>query len=407
MPVEPVQPPASWQAYRDLLDLADRPRAWSHVGHWAIDVLSGELGEQWPQTAAAAEARDRQTLPLVGALTSLGWRTLALAEAIEWAARLRLLANAHGAADLRRDLARDVTAGRILHTGLQLETAGLAACMGWDIQLEPLLPGAARPADVIIAAPGARLVIETRVLTEAPADRTTRQWTDQAVDRLTMLAAVHRTWLEGDLGDALDEHTVRELERRIPTEALGARAGLRPELAVGSARVRLVRQEDATERLVAPGPSGDLWPRMVGVMTDKASQMAESGAEWLRLIPYNHLFLLTHWAQRPLEEKLSTLSDEIRSSLAGLMRGGVVVSSGLGHYGGHVTEDTIRNEHGVTLRRGIQPLRARETLIIPFGDPADETIDAWQQLFDAEARWLPWVLDEFGLPDLAEIFPPA
>lgn len=144
-----------------------------------------------------------------------------------------------------------------------------------------------------------------------------RQWTDRAVDRLTMLAAAHRTWLEGDLGDPLDEQTVRELERRIPIEALAARTGLRPRLTVGSADVQLVRQEDASERLTAPGPSSNLWPRMASAIAEKAARMADSGAEWLRLIPYNHFFLLTHWPQLPLGEKLNKLADEVRSSLSG------------------------------------------------------------------------------------------
>jgi len=394
----------SWQTYRDLLDRAARPLAWSQVAHWAIDVLSEELGDEWPRMAGAVEEKNQQTLPLAGALKALGWDTLALIEAVEWAARLRLIGTADGAADLRRDLARDVTAGRILHTDLQLQTAGLATCCGWEVQLEPRLPGAERPADLLIATPEAQLVVETRVLTEAPADRAEREWIDQAVDRLTMLAAVHRTWLEGNLGDPLDEQTVRELERRIPVEALGARAGLRPTLTVGSARVRLVRQEDATERLTGPGPSSNLWPRMAGAIADKASRMAESGAEWLRLIPYNHFFLLTHWAQLPLAEKLNKLAYEVRSSLAGRLPSGVIVSSGAG-LAGDVTEETIREAGGIAMRRGVTPLRARETLIMPITVESRDTIDAWEALLDTEAKWLPWVLDRFGLPDLAQILP--
>lgn len=123
----------SWQTYRELLDRAGRHLAWSQVAHWAIDVLSEELGDQWPKTAAAAEEKDRQTLPLVVALKALGWHTLALTETVEWAARLRLTGKTQGAADLRRDLAPDVTAGRILHTDLQLQTAGLASCCAWDV----------------------------------------------------------------------------------------------------------------------------------------------------------------------------------------------------------------------------------------------------------------------------------
>src|SRR5579884_4237658 len=130
--IEPWNAAPSWQNYRDLLDRAGRHSAWSQVAHWAIDVLSEELGDEWPQAAATAEEKVQQTLPLVGALKEMVWRTLALTEAVEWAARLRLIGKASGAADLRRDLTRDVTAGRILHTDLQLQTAGLAAYLGWD-----------------------------------------------------------------------------------------------------------------------------------------------------------------------------------------------------------------------------------------------------------------------------------
>lgn len=397
----------SWQTYRDLLDRAARHPAWSQVAHWAIDVLSEELGEQWPEKATAAEERNQTTLPLVGALKALGWHTLALIEAVEWAARFRLIVKAPGAADLRRDLARDVSPGRILHSELQLQTAGLAAYCGWEVQLEPRLPGAERPADLLIAAPEAQLTVEARVLTEASADRAERQWTDRAVDRLTMLAAAHRTWLEGDLGDPLDEQTVRELERRIPVEALAARTGLRPRLTVGSADVQLVRQEDASERLTAPGPSSNLWPRMASAIAEKAARMADSGAEWLRLIPYNHFFLLTHWAQLPLAEKLNKLADEVRSSLSGCIPAGIVISSGAALHAGDVVEETIREVGGIAMRRRVMPLRARETLIIPLTEQSKGTIDAWEALLDAEATWLPWVLDRFGLPNVAQILPPV
>jgi hypothetical protein len=107
---------------------------------------------------------------------------------------------------------------------------------------------------------------------------------------------------------------------------------------------------------------------MASAIADKAARMEESGAEWLRLIPYNHFFLLTHWAQLPLAEKLNRLAYEVRSSLAGRLPSGVVVSSGAGLYSDDVTEETIREADGITMRRRVRPLRARETLIIPITD---------------------------------------
>ena len=393
----------SWQLYRDLLDRAQRPAAWSEVAHWALDVLAEELGDAWPQKAAQAERRDREPLPLVAGLWRLGSHTLALAETVEWALRLRLLARARGFADLRRDLVRDVTAGRILHTSLQLEVAGLATRYGWDVQFEPALPGTSRPADLLIVHPRRRMVVETRVLTEAREERARRTWIDGVVHRLTILAAAHRTWLEGELTESLDDATVRELERWIPVEALAARAGLKPELRAGAANVRLVKQKESTGQLIAPGPSSNLWPRLASAIADKAGRMSESGAEWLRLIPYNHFFLLTRWAQYTMTDKLDTLTQEIRTSLGDQTPGGIIFSSGASLHGGDVHEETVRTPQGVALRRGLKPLRARETIIIPLRGDSTEEIEAWVSLADAETDWLPWALAEAGLPALDRI----
>jgi hypothetical protein len=62
---------------------------------------------------------------------------------------------------------------------------------------------------------------------------------------------------------------------------------------------------------------------------------------------------------------------------------------------------------GMAMRRRVMPLRARETLIIPITQASWGTIGAWEALLDSEARWLPWVLDKFGLPNLAQILPPV
>ncbi|MGC9222198.1 MAG: hypothetical protein ACP5H2_12820, partial [Solirubrobacteraceae bacterium] len=122
---------------------------------------------------------------------------------------------------------------------------------------------------------------------------------------------------------------------------------------------------------------------------------------------YNNFFLLTDWAQLPLAEKLEKLASEIRSSLAGNRPAGVVVSSGAGLYAGEVAEETVRTSSGTAIRRPVRPLRARETLIMPISDESRDATDRWEALLDMEVGWLPWVLDKFELPELAEILPPA
>jgi hypothetical protein len=146
---------------------------------------------------------------------------------------------------------------------------------------------------------------------------------------------------------------------------------------------------------------------MAAAIAGKATQMAESGAGWLRLIPYNNFFLLTDWAQLPLAEKLEKLASTVRSSLAGRLPSGVVVSSGAGLYAGEVAEETIRTSSGIAIRRPVRPLRARESLIMPISDQSRDATGTWEALLNTEVAWLPWVLDKFELPRLADILPPA
>lgn len=401
----------SWQTYRDLLSASGRGQAWSRAGLWAVDVLAERLDERWPAVALKRSQRDQCALPLRISLVLLSHDVLALADVVEWAARLQLIDGVPGSADARRPLASDVTEARIRHTDLQLQLAGAAARLGWSFRLEPLVTGARRPADLEISTDRGPLVIEAFALGEADYDRRRRDFLDRALHRLQSRATAHRVWLEGDLGEILDEATVRELERRIPVEALAARAGHKPEIRVGSASVRLVRIEDDRARLSARGRRRDLWPRMGSEIIEKAvKQMSGSGARWLRLVPHNFLFLETAWAQLQLADKLGALANNLSrltytgdSGAADTHPAGVVISSGAGLAHSTVKEETVQSQSGVALRRAISPHRARETFIIPLEPSAWEVAGAWQALADTEADWLPWALARFGLPDLDAI----
>jgi len=113
--------------------------------------------------------------------------------------------------------------------------------------------------------------------------------------------------------------------------------------------------------------------------------------------------LLTRWAQYPLIDKLNTLAAGIRSSLGDHSPRGIVVSSSVSLHGGDVRDETVRTPQGVAVRRGVNPLRLRETHIIPLGAHSADEIEAWVALADAETDWLPWALDQAGLPTLDRI----
>src|SRR5207302_5706439 len=150
---------------------------------------------------------------------------------------------------LRRDLRRNRTAGRILHTDLVLEVGGLARRCGWEVSLEPRSSRNAPPADVRLGSPAGPLLVEARVLTERDIVRTQRRRLDEVIEHLTVLTANYRVWLEGQLAEPLDDTDVRTLERWIALESPSARIGHVPTLTMGNTEVRLVRREDASGSL--------------------------------------------------------------------------------------------------------------------------------------------------------------
>jgi hypothetical protein len=393
----------TWQTFRDDLDRAARPGAWTTAARWALDALSEHLGRDWPQRALAVEARDGQQLPFFSALMKIGSHTIALAQALEWALRLRLLQSEDGFADLKRDLRGDLTVGRILHTDLELLVAGLARRAGWPLRLEPTLARASPPADVLIDSPTARLSVEVRVLTERVGARERRQRIDDVVDHLTLLAATRSVWLEGSIGEPLDDVAVEALERWIESESPNVHEGRASALRLGSTDVRLVQRRGALGSLRSAAVTDDLWPRTISAIASKARRMSESGASWLRLTLLTGFFAFTPWAQRPLDEKLDMLADSLRSSLGDEIPHGVVVSSGAARFPGPVPEEVAHTEAGIAIRCGVSPLRGRETLILPFTAAGNEAAMAWLDLARNERDWLQWAMSQAGLPDLSEI----
>lgn len=181
-PVSPGSPPElSWDGLCQLHARTRRPEPWTEAIGWAVDVLRTTLGEDW---AIKASTRDRRP-PLWSALVSAMSHTIAAAEALERALRLRLLADLDGTGDVRRDLSRDVTVGRGLHTQVQLEVAGHANRLGWLVRLEP--SGSSSPGDVEFDAPtGMRITVEIKSLAERDRTRDERQEITALTDRSTL-----------------------------------------------------------------------------------------------------------------------------------------------------------------------------------------------------------------------------
>ena len=382
----------SWDMLRALLDRMGRPEPWTTGGHWAIDQLRAVLGEAWPAKAA------RDEVPPWPGLAAIGSQTLGFADALEWALRLRLTGDVEGSADVRRDLARDVTVGRALHSGLQLEVAGLARRLGWGVRLEP--SNAATPGDVALETPTAgTIVVETRALTEKLRTRAERAAISRLTDHLTLAARARGLWLAGQILRMPTPEEVGKIERWVAAaDGPGRLAG------VDDVSLYLVRRDDAVgHALRSPAVTDELLPRMAGVMAAKTRQMRGSGAGWLRMTAFTGLWPFTQWGRAPLADKLPSMAGALRATLGGHVPDGIVLSSAAG-LGGGTPDETVAAPQGTAVRRLIAPARARETLIMPFSRRGHDTAAYWLELADAEQDWLDWALVDAGLRPLAETF---
>lgn len=385
----------SWVGYQAFLDRAHATEGpYWRAGTWAIAELRTHLGEDWPQRAAP------ERHPLALALGQLPAMPVALAESVEWAARLRLVAAAEGRADLERDLKRDVSAARGLHTKLMLEMGGLALRLGWDVQLEP---GAAnRPADLSIGTPRGELSAEARVLTEDERSRREREAIDRTADHLMLAGVRHGVWVGGSY-TPLTEDDAATVEEWVEQMAPAVHHGARPSIAIRGSDLTLEPRARPSIGLRSSAITGDLWPRMQGAIVDKASKMSRSGARWLRITLVTGIWRNTAWGRSEPSAKLNALRSALRGTVAGNSIDGIVLSSAAGHFPGDVPEQRATTTSGIAIRRAVAPLRARETLILPFSSRGEAEAEAWATLADAERDWLDWALELNGLPPMATL----
>jgi hypothetical protein len=299
-------------------------------------------------------------------------------------------------AKLRREAAANATAGRGLHTALQLKEGALASRLGWRVEFET---GGRSPADVAITTPVGQLLVETHVLTERLASRTERASNEEFTNRLQWFAAEHDLWLSGQI-----ERTLAAGEIAVVEDWIASAAVTLADLRLDGLTLQVVPRDNASGALRGPRVDDDLGPRMARKIVRKAQQMQRSGATWLRVVLLTGLWPMTKWGQAPLARKLETMATWLTDELGDTRPDGIVVSSAAALYPGRVIVETVRSEYGIGVRRAIEPLRARETLVIPLRAEGEQAADCWLALADAESDYLDWALRDAGLPGAEDIF---
>jgi hypothetical protein len=393
-------PEPTWEMLRGQMSRPRLPAAWRTVGVWCIDTVAAVLGPDWP-----VEAWKRGELP---GFIAMPWaHRQAMLEFVEFALRMQILAEAPGAAPVRKECRTDRRRARAAGTQLQLEVAGLALGAGAAIKLESRV-GGGYPADVVIDHHKALLVVECAVVQVPDVDRQFDEAFQYAGMALASLAS-------GSTWDLTAEVSTTDLE------------GLREDLA-DLDLILAVSAPDLPVRfdrpwghvLAVPGDGGllsvrstatgtDLGRHLAGKLRGKAEQAAGVDGVWLRADVRSGLWQGTAWSSEALEVKAQQLAGLVESALEGCAAvAGVVLTSGPCAINGDV------DGHDVTLRPGLHALRralpvgrVRETVVVALTEHAVGGADLWRDLYSAEAQWLPTALDAAGLPPLDAIFATA
>jgi hypothetical protein len=391
------QMPRSWDEVQEWFEFVCKHDARMHAGRWAISRLRDALGEDWlPQ----AIERDSESYPL--ALLNLGSHLLVLAEALEWALRLELAMNMDGRGKALRDLRRDSSPQRLLHSQSQLLLAGLACRMGWPVALETSREDQP-PADVEIATPTGTLSVEVRVLTPSENARREHAAVNHTSDWLVGLGVRHDVWIGGKLHLHPTESQREEIAQLIQDNASIARDGATVELSMPGIELELSQRGAANGSLHSPSTSENLFGRMIGTLAEKAEKMHRSGAGWLHLTTLTGLWAFTPWAQSPLEEQLAVMTAALDTALGQNKPDGIVLCSAAGMNQSGLKDESVSTETGIALRRVVHPVRVRGTLIMSFNSTGRAALPFWQALADAETDWLDWALQRRDLPSVAEL----
>jgi hypothetical protein len=390
-------PAAGWSEVGEWLDRGGRLDARYQAARWALETLQAQLGDDWLERAARASDGG---FPLN--LDLLGAHTHALAEALEWALRLEMCRLWDGSADFMRDLIQNPTPGRIRHSQSQLLQASLAARLGWPVVLEPeKMPGA--PADLEIATPSGPMVVEIRVLTPRRFGEDQRAVAEGASNWLFDLHIKHGIWIGGRLGRDPDEEERLEIEDFVKREAPNAKAGARPRYTSADISLALTPPGTTAPAVTGPPVREDLFTRMVRTLAAKVERMETLSAGWLHATVMTGLWAFTPWGGGRLADKAPTMSAALSEALGGRVPQGLILTLAASLAPDDFKVETAESPAGVSFRTGVSPLRARESLVLPFTPEGAAQAARWLEVARSEEGWLPWALSQKGLPSLDEM----
>jgi hypothetical protein len=162
---------------------------------------------------------------------------------------------------------------------------------------------------------------------------------------------------------------------------------------------------DGTEiTLEGPNTPAAGWRRARQLVNEKAQDWVGSPVPvWLRFDLLDGTWLFSDWAQRSLPEKTEWMAALIADAVGGTAVAGAVISCGPRIDPSAVGEHYAGTGGIVGLRTRLDPLRFRETIIVPLSADGARHKQLWRRLYEAETHWLADALTSASLPALEEV----
>lgn len=392
----------TWDALIEDVRCGPGTDARHEAGAWAMEQVRSALGEDWPR-----RWHDRVGL-LPGFVLDPASHAFAYTQLLETGLRLHSLAGVLRLPRLTREWSRQLEPIRTLHAFMQLEVAALSRFAGAGAEFErPVsLPATSRPADVVISGEGMQLIAECFCVYNDQNTSAAIAYDQSLGHRLNMIGLDVR--LSGHWDVRLPAAETEELLAQVQHAASEVRAGGVP-IAVTRPGVefRLAPWSvpDGSELLLeGPSTPGAEWRRARGIINGKARDWAGSPLPvWLRFDLLDGTWLFSSWAQCPLPDKTEWMAALMADAVAGTDIAGVVVSCG-SRVDPSAQAETYAGSGGIVgLRRRLDPLRTRETIIVPLSGTGAGHKKLWAGMYDAEPRWLPAALGAASLSGPDEI----
>lgn len=401
--------PSRWDFWHEWMRRSQRGPAWRQVGTGALDALEAQVDKGWLSRTIEkyTGAGEDYTLPPFLFLAPV--HTIAFAELLELVLRLDILTGKLGTERLCGILDRDPMPYQLMHLRVQLEVGALAMWRRQDVAFERL-SSAGGAADVVIGQEPTEIVVETKAVLLDDRTRDHHSATDLILARLHDLEMRYQIECAGDFeeqieGPDLDSFLIsaeicarqaHETGNQQILEAWGARITFSPP-----GQELLSGLHGAVHHSLG-------WHRTERILRKKAWQSRHQKSVWLRVDALDGLWQFTPWSRLELPDKLLTLVGPIRQALETDEHvAGVVITSGPAHAQSVFYGESAHLGDSYALRRLIEPLRVRETMIIPLSDRVLEAAEMWRDLYDNESSWLDWALESRGLPTVDEIFSPS